>query len=223
MTRYISTLVLIATTPIPAGAQALARGNWTGTLTLSNGVTASMELTVGGDVSDIRMRSIGAEAVVVTDLRVTEREVTFAWGGFLCALAFAGSDRLVGDCATGDGSVGELALAAPERGVGEDVLSWEQLRDTRAQNLYEALRRLRPYWIRVRGPGRRIEVEVHVYVESQSVGGVDALRTINLEDVGEVRYFSGPEATTRFGTNNEGGAIVITLRRGEGAGQRGGP
>jgi hypothetical protein len=55
---------------------------------------------------------------------------------------------------------------------------------------------------------------VAVYFDRQLMGSVGVLRSLNPIDVQEVRFYTASEATTRFGTNNEGGAIVLTLGRG---------
>ena len=40
-----------------------------------------------------------------------------------------------------------------------------------------------------------------------------SLNNIRIDEVQRVERMSGPDATMRFGTNNDGGAILVTLRR----------
>ena len=98
-----------------------------------------------------------------------------------------------------------------------DVLTTKDLLDTRAANVYDAVRRLRPRWLRARGMGRSrpgYEPVVKVYMESQFMGEVGVLRTLEPDAVEQIRFFNASEATTRFGTDHEGGVIVLVRRRG---------
>ena len=42
---------------------------------------------------------------------------------------------------------------------------------------------------------------------------VDWLDDIDVSEIREMRFFSGPDASTRFGTGYVNGAILITLER----------
>jgi hypothetical protein len=58
----------------------------------------------------------------------------------------------------------------------------------------------------------RIETPT-VYVDGVRYGDCEALKTIQAIDVGELRYLNGIDATTRFGTGNGSGAILVLLRQ----------
>ena len=83
----------------------------------------------------------------------------------------------------------------------------------------DAVRALRSQWLRPRPSGsirNRQPVPVAVYVDGVYRGGTDVLTQIQANAVAEIRWLSGTEATTRFGTNHESGAILVThggLRR----------
>ncbi len=82
--------------------------------------------------------------------------------------------------------------------------------------VYEAVRALRPRWLQARAGATIRERELQtamVYIDGQLRGGLDEMRALVPIEVGELRFMSASDATTRFGTNHIGGAIVITTRR----------
>ena len=99
---------------------------------------------------------------------------------------------------------------------GGDELTGEEVRASTAENLYDAIRQLRPRWLRPRiqasftMPESTIPV---VYVNQVQYGLLDALYTMHVNDVMHVRYVSPADATTRFGTGHVGGAIMVDLTR----------
>jgi hypothetical protein len=52
-----------------------------------------------------------------------------------------------------------------------------------------------------------------VYVDGRLFGGMRELHQIRASDVAIMRFLSAPDATTRFGTGHEGGAILIETKR----------
>ncbi len=110
--------------------------------------------------------------------------------------------------ATGEGA------NRPLRSSG-DELTGEEVRESTAENLYDAVRQLRPRWLRPRGqasftaPESTIAV---VYVNEVQFGPPDALYGVHVNDVMHMRYVSPADATTRFGTGHIGGAIMVDLR-----------
>ena len=98
------------------------------------------------------------------------------------------------------------------RGGNPNVLSTEDLQDFQELNADEAIRRLRPAWLRPRGAGTSRAVPV-LYVDGMRRGSLDELSALRVSQVESMRYLSASEATTRFGTNNLGGAILVSTRR----------
>lgn len=94
-------------------------------------------------------------------------------------------------------------------------LSADELVNVAELNCYEAVQRLRPAWLRTRG---RVSMSsqqgIKLYVDGMPRGYVDEMVTIRANAVERMRYLSGPEATSRFGTDHGDGAILITLKRG---------
>ncbi len=83
--------------------------------------------------------------------------------------------------------------------------------------VYEAVRALRPRWLQARSGASLRSAQrqtAQVYIDGQLRGGLGEMWNLLPTDVQEIRYMSASDATTRFGTNHIGGAIVITTRRG---------
>ena len=108
---------------------------------------------------------------------------------------------------------------APARST-PSILIADDLRKSDAQNLGDAIQRLRPEWLR-RGSARaansmgttRTSAEpLVVWIDNNRAGGADILNQIQISNVRLVQYFTPSEAESRFGTGNSSGAIqVITL------------
>ncbi len=85
-------------------------------------------------------------------------------------------------------------------------------------SVYEAVRALRPRWLQarsgasIRSPQRQTP---RVYLDGRLFGSVEQLWTLLPGEVGELRFMSASDATTRFGTNHVAGVIVVTTRRRE--------
>ncbi len=96
-----------------------------------------------------------------------------------------------------------------------NTLTQEELAEQSTQTLYQAIQRLRPQWLQARsaiitaaGPPDLPQV----YVDGAPGGDVEALRNILATEVLEVTYMEAIDATTRFGINHTGGAILVRTR-----------
>lgn len=109
-------------------------------------------------------------------------------------------------------SSGESGGASRSR----NLIAAEELMEVPHSSVYEAVRALRPRWLQARAGAsmRNPQRETpRVYLDGQLFGGVDQLWTLLPGEVGELRFLSASDATTRFGTNHFAGAIVVTTRR----------
>jgi hypothetical protein len=116
-----------------------------------------------------------------------------------------------------------LLMACGARSSGDsapsphsDVLTRAELQDVDVPDLYEAIRRLRPRWLLVRGGMRSftLESEIVVFQEQTYMGGLDILRTLGREGVFEIRYVDGPVAQATLpsiGDRHIEAAIVIYM------------
>lgn len=84
-------------------------------------------------------------------------------------------------------------------------------------DLYEALTRVRPTFLRSRIGGGTTGVqaaELKVYYDGLRMDeGVEHLRSLAARNIQEVRFLEPQQANARFGGNNSGGALVITSRK----------
>jgi hypothetical protein len=109
--------------------------------------------------------------------------------------------------------------AAPTRSTAS-VLVADDLQKAEAQNLGDAIQRLRPEWLRrsqargatAMGGSRTPSEGLVVWVDNNRAGGVEILTQMQISNVRSVRYFTPSEAQSRFGNGNTGGAIqVVTM------------
>lgn len=90
-----------------------------------------------------------------------------------------------------------------------DRISAAELQQVEVTNLYEAIRRLRPRWLRSRsGGGAPV-----VFIDNVRAGDITMLEQLYLTTVREVRFISPADATTRWGTGYPNGAIEVITRR----------
>ncbi len=212
---YLGFLAIALGLATPATAQTVKEGTWTGTLDLTNGPEIEVEFTVQGEGESLQiiMKAVNGPPQPVTDIELSDKALSFTWGAFTCSLERKGDSKYDGHC--GGAAEAQLSLEAPTRRSSsiQDVVTGEQLVETRQSTVFEALRQLRPRWLRSRGAGPAGErYEVNIYVGNQLMGTLDFLRTIKPEAVRELRRYTASEATTTFGTGNMGGVIAITRR-----------
>jgi hypothetical protein len=131
--------------------------------------------------------------------------ITAALAGLACASATAGS-----------GVVPSGSAAAPTNS-NRSVINGEELSNTHETNLYTAIQRLRPDWLRTRGPssisagrsGNQDPDGVNVYQDLQKLGSIEVLRSMSLAQATSLRFYTASEAQLRFGTGNPNGVIQI--------------
>ena len=124
----------------------------------------------------------------------------------LMLAAFALMIGLAG-CASGRGGSGSSgssgSSSGPNRLTAADLVNQQEL------DLYDAIRQLRGRWLTSRGRGTpRVVVD-----GSPRQSGIDELRSLRVSDVQEIEFLSASNATTRFGTGYDAGAILVTTRR----------
>lgn len=88
------------------------------------------------------------------------------------------------------------------------VLSGEQLRHPIARNAYDLIRLTRPQYFQFDGPAR--QTPRAVYIDGMRTERIEDLRLVPTDVIREIRVLSGPDAFFRYGTDNIGGAIVVT-------------
>jgi hypothetical protein len=106
----------------------------------------------------------------------------------------------------------ESARRAPTAGYEARVITREELTSMDVGTLYQAVERLRPEFLHSRNPSPS---PMHpslaiVYLDGKRLGGPDALATLTVGDIYEVRYISANDADVRFGYGHNAGAILVT-------------
>lgn len=97
-------------------------------------------------------------------------------------------------------------------------ISFEEIttRAMDAKTAYDIVKRLRPQFLQARPSGsirNRTPVPIKVFVDGGFRGGVAMLNEVVAHIVVEIQYLNGPDATTRYGTGHESGAILVTTGR----------
>jgi hypothetical protein len=97
-----------------------------------------------------------------------------------------------------------------------NVITRAELQEVGVRNAYEAIQRLRPRWLTVRGGNRsfQLDTEVVVFQDQMYLGSTDALERMGIDGIYEIRYIDGPTAQATLpgiGDRHVQGAIVIHM------------
>jgi hypothetical protein len=108
--------------------------------------------------------------------------------------------------------------AVPPPNGGHDLITAEELDHVRDFTLYDAIRRLRPNFLKARSVtayGKPTSSPLMLYVDGEKMDSIDDLRRISPSEVFEVRFYEPQIANTRFARyNNSGGAINVIMKVG---------
>ena len=109
-----------------------------------------------------------------------------------------------------------LACAPPSTVQGpmrnSNVITRDDIATVNVLNAYDAISRLRPKFLNSHGPTTFNASDTgfpKVYLNHQLYGDLESLRNIDIHGISEIHYYSGPEASTRFGLGNVSGAIEV--------------
>ncbi len=131
-------------------------------------------------------------SIIACEDTVTVRPQMFVLGAVLLVTACAAASQ---------------SSDSPKR--QRNLITAEELQAVNEVSAVAAVRRLRPQWVRT--SGRRGEPVV--YVDDFRAGHIEALDRLSIQDIAELRYLSASDATTRYGTGHEGGAILVRTKR----------
>ena len=95
------------------------------------------------------------------------------------------------------------------------VITQDEIKESSARDAYHAVQLLRPDWLRSRGAASVRDptpAAVIAYVDGQRFGAVTTLEQFQIGTFKEIRYYSGTDATSRWGTGHAGGVIYLTTR-----------
>ena len=100
-----------------------------------------------------------------------------------------------------------------------NVINASELAGSRAENTYQAIRDIRPELFRSRDSGSLMLFRVRqpaVAVNNTLVGGVEALRSIPVDQVTQLEYLSAWEAGNRYGETFRDGILLVQTQDGPG-------
>jgi len=101
------------------------------------------------------------------------------------------------------------------KGRESNVITEQEITSSHLQTAHDVVSKLRPIYLRSRGrtsPNAGVTDYASVFLDGQYFGDIGALRTIQAQQIREIRYFNGPDAATRFGMQFGSGAIAITTK-----------
>jgi hypothetical protein len=94
-----------------------------------------------------------------------------------------------------------------------DMITVADLQAANSTNLYDAVRTIRPNWLRARSPNSlQRQGQVQVYFDDTRVGGVESLRSLPMQGIAYIRWFDPISASSRWGLDHEQGAIYVSTR-----------
>ena len=120
-------------------------------------------------------------------------------------------------CASGGTSSGTSARSSRSQDVIGEAEITSRVRD--ATNALQIIEQLRPQMLRSRGsssltPGATSEDALpRVYVDDISYGNLNSLSNLSSASIREIRFIKAADATTRWGTGNIGGVILVTTKK----------
>jgi hypothetical protein len=95
-----------------------------------------------------------------------------------------------------------------------DRLGQTEIREAHLNDAYEAVRALRPNWLRKRGQLSVMQPsDIVTYLDNVQLGGPEMLRTIPTSAVLAIQFLNASSATQRWGTGHVHGAILVTTLR----------
>ena len=84
-----------------------------------------------------------------------------------------------------------------------------------ATNAWDLIAQIRPTFLRSRGTTSFRDltpVRAVVYLDGVYYGKIEALRNLPVDEIRQIEFISAGDATTRYGTDHLGGAILISTR-----------
>ncbi len=120
-------------------------------------------------------------------------------------------------------------LAGGQRLSASSIILSSEVKGRGASNAYDAVQSLRPRWLvkmQVLSLGDAVgdvgaaaedraasgDVSILVYLNHAKMGGIETLRDIPLTDVQYIRYYTGPEATYKWGWGHAQGVIQVSTQ-----------
>jgi hypothetical protein len=124
---------------------------------------------------------------------------------------FGGCLLLSTACAGGSARYG----SGTHLGTGSrDVIQVAEYPEAQSLDVYQLVRRLRPFFLKSRGPSS-IELQsggLAVFLDDVPIGGVSELTSIPARDIRVIRFLGPSEAVIRHGRRFSGGILQLSTR-----------
>lgn len=110
-----------------------------------------------------------------------------------------------------------VSCAHPGSAAGSNrhLITEEEILSVNATTAYDVIARLRAEYLRNRGPTSLLlpsRSQPTVFLNEQLYGSIDTLKEIRSSDLAEIRFYEGPDAITKFGSQYSGGVIQLVTR-----------
>jgi hypothetical protein len=105
-----------------------------------------------------------------------------------------------GACASSGTAAADQAPTASTTRSRTNVITLQELRESRAPSLADVIRQLRPGW----------PTQVTVFVNNDAFGDYNSLRNLSVNNTAEIRYLSRSEAQMKWGSRFQEVIQVIT-------------
>jgi len=97
-----------------------------------------------------------------------------------------------------------------------NLISAEEIAAEPVTTAHDLVSRLRPAWMRARGPtsirGGEPSVPL-VYIDEVRTGDLESLHRVSTQIIREIRFINGRDATTKWGLDHGGGVIMVITGR----------
>lgn len=101
------------------------------------------------------------------------------------------------------------------------VIEQGDMADLQVANLYEAVQKLHPEWIRGRqtnrvsrdADGQILAGQAELFIDGQRRGSIELMRQLQVRDVSSVKFYTASEAQAKFGSGNMTSAIALTMAK----------
>jgi hypothetical protein len=109
-----------------------------------------------------------------------------------------------------------ILIACASAGAPDpNVITAPELGSSKAHNVYDAIRQIRPEMLRTRDPGSVVYFNARrpaVAVNNSLVGGVEVLRTLPADQVARIEYVNPWLAARSYGAGFGSGLVLIETR-----------
>lgn len=119
--------------------------------------------------------------------------------------------------AAGCGSANTAQRSSASPFNNRDLITYEEIKaaKTPGWSAWDLIAAMRPHFLRSRGATSFRDlspVSAVIYLDGVFYGKLESLKSLHIEEIREIQFISSGDATTRFGADHLGGAILITTR-----------